>query len=245
MKKKFLSFVLAICFILPCVFMMAACGGDDDNKSVDLAGKTIRAINEGVIDWEYEAFTYYEEKDGATYYLNWNLGQFVENVFNAENGKEFLEEMCYYSTKEINTLEEAKAGMERYVTLFMANKNPVIVISRDLTEATTYAYSDSTLETPLKKYLIQKEGDSTYKLFDNQEQVGEIFVTSEGGINCYGMIFEYASSYPVSSVFIEQEVFVKVPKEGGAENEFIEISLKDGNGLRFMLDGFVTYRVKN
>ncbi len=239
MKKKFL-FILAIFLILPCVFMMTACG----DKRVDLAGKTIRAINEGVVDWEYEAFTYYEEKNGSTYYLNWNLEQFVENVFNAENGKDYLEELCYYSTKEINTLEEAKAGMERYVTNFMANKNPVIEISRDLTEATTYAYSDSTLQTPLKEYSIQKDGDGVYELFDNQEQVGEIFTTSEGVIKCYGSIFQYASSYPVSSIYIEQEVVIKVPKEGGSENEFIEISLKDGNGLRFMLDGYVTYRIK-
>ena len=242
MKKKILSFILAICLILPCAFMLTACGGDD--KKVDLAGKTIRAINEGVVDWEYEAFTYYEEKDSSTYYLNWNLEQFVENVFNAENGKEYLEEMCYYSTKEINTLEEAKAGMERYVTNFMTDKNPVIAISSDLTEATTYAYSDSTLQTPLKKYSIQKDGDSVYELFDNQEQVGEIFTTSEGGIKCYGSIFQYASSYPVNSIYIEQDVVVKVPKDGGTENEFIEISLTEGNGLGFMLDGYVTYRIK-
>ena len=241
MKKKVLSFVLAICLILPCAFMLTAC---DDDKRVDLAGKTIKAINEGVVDWEYEAFTYYEEKDGSTYYLNWNLEQFVENVFNTENGKEYLEEMCYYSTKEINTLEEAKAAMVRYVTLSMANKNPVIAISRDLTEATTYAYSDSPFQNPLKKYSIQKDGDSIYKLFDNQEQVGEIFVTSEGGIKCYGSIFQYAGYYPVNSIYLEKDVVIKVPKDGGTENEFIEISLTEGNGLNFMLDGFVTYRIK-
>ncbi len=32
MKKKFLSFILAICLIIPCAFMLTACGGDGDKN---------------------------------------------------------------------------------------------------------------------------------------------------------------------------------------------------------------------
>ena len=32
MKKKFLTFLLAICLIIPCAFMMTACGGDGDKN---------------------------------------------------------------------------------------------------------------------------------------------------------------------------------------------------------------------
>ena len=67
----------------------------------------------------------------------------MENVFNAENGKEYLSEFCYFSTEEVNTLEEAKEGMEHYIATHMIEHNPIIVFSSDATKATTYEYSDS------------------------------------------------------------------------------------------------------
>lgn len=36
MKKKFLSFILAICLILPCMFMLTACGEDSNKRKVSL-----------------------------------------------------------------------------------------------------------------------------------------------------------------------------------------------------------------
>ena len=48
MKKKFLSFVLAICLILPCAFALSACGKNPPDEPTGLAGKTIHcsAFNE-------------------------------------------------------------------------------------------------------------------------------------------------------------------------------------------------------
>ena len=168
----------------------------------------------------------------------------MENVFNAENGKEYLSEFCYYSMKEINTLEEAKEGMEHYIATHMIEHNPIIVFSSDATKATTYEYSDS-LTTPLKTYAVQKDGESIYKLYENQEQVGEVFITSEGGVKCYGSVFKLDSKKYVNSVAISEcDVKIKVPQVGGTENDYIEVSLANGRGLTFMLDGFVTYKVK-
>ncbi len=241
MKRKFLSFVLAICFILPCAFVLSACDGAG---GTNLAGKTLTPINESNVYWDMEAYAYYEEKDGKSYSLSWNLEDFVENVFNAEGGKEYLSEFCYFSTKEINTLEEAKEGIEHYIATHMIDHNPKIVISGDATEATTYAYSDS-LTTPLKTYSVQKDGEEIYKLFEGQDQVGEMLVTSEGVIKCYGSIFKLDSKKYVDSVPVtEYDVTIKVPQDGGTENDYIEISLAKGRGLTFMLDGFVTYKVK-
>ena len=45
MKKKFLTFLLAICLIIPCMFMMTACEKD---KPKTLAGKTIRCCEQSI-----------------------------------------------------------------------------------------------------------------------------------------------------------------------------------------------------
>lgn len=37
MKKKILSFVLAICLLVPCLFMLTACKGDDTNKTMNVS----------------------------------------------------------------------------------------------------------------------------------------------------------------------------------------------------------------
>lgn len=160
-------------------------------------------------------------------------------------GKAFLEEFCYYSNKEINTLEEAKAGMKHYIAAFMAELNPIVVISNDATKATTYAYSDRQLSNPLKTYSIQKDGKDIYELYnESQEQVGEIVATDKGGVICYGSVFKIDGSKPLNTVLVDNEVIIKVPQDGGTENDYIEVSLTSGRGLTFMLNGFVTYKAK-
>ena len=41
MKKKFLTFLFAICFMLPCAFIMTACGGNPPPEEPTLEGYTI------------------------------------------------------------------------------------------------------------------------------------------------------------------------------------------------------------
>lgn len=52
MKKKLLSLVLAVCLIIPCAFMMTACG----KKAYSISGKTLEYTDRVKVVW----------KDGAT-----------------------------------------------------------------------------------------------------------------------------------------------------------------------------------
>lgn len=241
MKKRFFSFILAICLIIPCAFALFACGGGDD-KPVDLAGKTITCTKDSEVYWQFEAYHVYKEVDGKTYTKVWNLEEFVETVFYAENGKDYLKES--FSIQEINTLEEAKAGVENYVCSFMVERNPLIVFSADGTTATTYAYADRELKTPLKTYTVQKEGESIYKLYDKEEQVGNILVSNANSIQCSGSAFQLDSRVPVNSLTDGREVMIQVPQMDGAEGDYIEVSLREGSDLTFMLDVFLGYKVK-
>lgn len=52
MKKKILSFVLAICLIIPCAIILTACGGN--TKPFDVKGKTLTVNGKASIVWEEE-----------------------------------------------------------------------------------------------------------------------------------------------------------------------------------------------
>ena len=82
MKKKFLSFVLAICLILPCAFALSACGKNPEPSGpVDLAGKTI-VVQAGSceLDWDYNIpITSIEQGDNGAYATELTLEQFVEH----------------------------------------------------------------------------------------------------------------------------------------------------------------------
>ncbi len=56
MKKKFLSFILAVCLIIPCAFVFSACANDDDivlsNGAFTVKGKTFEVTDEVRILWD-------------------------------------------------------------------------------------------------------------------------------------------------------------------------------------------------
>ncbi|MBQ7788539.1 MAG: hypothetical protein IJ398_02675 [Clostridia bacterium] len=56
MKKKILSFILAICLVIPCAFMFSSCGEDDDvvlpNGAFTVKGKTFEITDEVRIIWD-------------------------------------------------------------------------------------------------------------------------------------------------------------------------------------------------
>lgn len=170
MKKRVLNLVLSICFILPCTFLLFACGETPPPSGpVDLAGKTI-AIQPGAADLDWEsniAITSIESGDNGAYATDLSLAQFVEQFY--ESNRQMIENLA--NDSNINTVEEAKTAIKNRAVGTILSRNPIIQFSEDGTTATTYEGSDINLETPLKTYTVQKSGDEliTYDLYEGQE----------------------------------------------------------------------------
>jgi len=249
MKKKFLSFVLAICLILPCVFALSACGKNPPPSGpVDLAGKTI-VVQAGSceLDWDYNIpITSIEQGDNGSYATELTLEQFVEHFYTSN--RQLIEALAHNSN--INTVEEAKTSVENWAEGTILSRNPIIKFSEDGTTATTYAGSDINLETPLKEYTVQKSGTDElfiYDLYEEQEaklritcDYDSIDVTSSTGSElCYKTTFDLSSYSQVKILLVDS-----------AENEK-EFGLNEcdfGNTahtLTLWIEGGVfTYKVK-
>ena len=83
MKKKFLSFILALCLIIPCSFILSACGEDDDPPAEPVHhGITIRTLNNlnDKLD-SIEIFCGDREAVSETEFYSGTIKEGEENVF--------------------------------------------------------------------------------------------------------------------------------------------------------------------
>ena len=248
MKKKFLSFVLAICLILPCAFVLSACGKNPPPSGpVDLAGKTITVqAGSAELNWDSNiAISSIEQGDNGAYSTDLTLEQFVEHFYTSN--RQLIEALAHNSN--INTVEEAKTSIENWAEGIILSRNPIIKFSEDGTTATTYAGSDINLETPLKEYTVQKSGTDElfiYELYEEQEvklritcDYDSIDVTSSTGSElCYKTTFDL-SSYSVKILLVDSV---------GDEKEFGLNECDFGNTARTLTlwieGGVFTYKVK-
>ena len=81
MKKRFLSFIFAICFIIPCVFALAGCG---QGKGIKLEGKAITFDSFEDLVWEEECLYVYKWYGDVKYEANLTLEEFVKNYWDSE-----------------------------------------------------------------------------------------------------------------------------------------------------------------
>lgn len=233
--KKFLSFILTAFLIIPCAFMISACDGGKPN----LAGKTLTYVKKGTVDWSIGEVSYFQDGVGFT---TLTLEDFLEATFEADNGVDFLEELCYYSSKEINTLEEAKLGLENFILYDLGGKNPHIAFSADGAEMKTYAETDYNLKKPLKTYSVQKNGEHDYRIFDGEEQVSQLLVADNNEIWCSGSVFSNSGVKNLAEVPGAENVTIKFPALDGTDGT-IEVQL---NNVKFSytVSGALTYKVK-
>ncbi len=180
MKKKFLSFILAICLILPCAFALSACGKNPPSSGpVDLAGQTIVIQpGSGELDWNSNIVICSNEVSAyGNYVTDMSLERFVEQFY--ESNPEFIKNLA--GNSNINTIEEAKTAIRDRAVGTILSRNPIIKFSEDGSTATTYAGNDINLETPLKTYTVQKSGEEmiTYDLYEEQEAKIRIICDSD------------------------------------------------------------------
>ena len=249
MKKKFLSFVLAICLILPCAFALSACGKNPESGGpVDLAGKTITVqAGSAELSWDSNiTITSIEQGEDGAYGTEMSLAEFVENICFPND--RLLESLAHNSN--LNSLEEAKTSIENWAVGTILSRNPIIKFSEDGTTATTYAGNDTNLETPLKEYTVQKSGTDEFFIYDlYEEQDAKLRITCDYDsidvTSSTGSELSYKTTFDLSS-YSE----VKILLVDSAENEK-EFGLNEcefdytAHTLTLWIEGGVfTYKIK-
>ncbi len=244
MKKKFLSFVLAICLILPCAFALSACGKNPQpGGPVDLAGKTIVVqYGSGELDWNNVIPITSKLENYST---EMTLKDFVEKYYTEY--RPAIEGLAHNSN--INTIEEAKTAIRDWAVGTILSRNPIIKFSEDGSTATTYAENDINLETPLKTYTVQKSGTDelfVYDLYEGQDfkikvtcDYDSIDVTNGAEELCFNTTFNLGSYSSATILLYDNE-------ENEKEFRFDQCEFAYGaTELKLWLKNYVlSYKVK-
>ena len=230
MKKKVLSFILAICLIIPCMFMMTACGKDE---SKTLAGKTIRCsgfytdfdFNSHSIDLNYVQ----EGGNGNKFYTtNVTLGEILEMTLGTNA-------FTYLNNATPTTFDEAKELFVQKLKskLCTVSVNPYIHFSEDLTKADLYYTAETVARTYDVEYVsnlgygtytLKLDGKNCVELYA-QDSDHDKFRIAELAIDGYGSVDGYH--------------FIKQTCEVGLEGECatpITLTADDGSTIQKRLD---------
>ena len=159
MKKKVLSFILAICLIIPCMFMMTACEKDEPKS---LAGKTIRCSDfyTEIFDSHHIDLNYVQEGNNGNkfYSTNVTIGEILEMTLGTNA-------FTYLNNATPTTLDEAKELFVQKLKseICTASVNPYIHFSEDLTKAELYYTAETVARTYDVEY-VSNLGSGTYTL---------------------------------------------------------------------------------
>ncbi|MBE5757961.1 MAG: hypothetical protein E7345_03415 [Clostridiales bacterium] len=183
MKKKFLSFILAICLIIPCVFALTACGGDDEPKT--LAGRTIQCSD-----------LYDEFNLNNNLFLSYNEGGLGGTNYQKEITYNELLEMtlgteAFPFSNDVTTLDEGKVLFQQMIKDMFCTMsvNPWIHFSDDLTKAELYYTTDSIAKTfdveyidaGCDEYILKSEGEEVMRL-KSIDSDNDKFLTQQAGM---------------------------------------------------------------
>ena len=234
MKKKILSFILSICLIIPCAFMMTACG----QKPLDLAGKSIKlsSFEDDIeLNLANPCFQAYYSDGSKEYTLSLTLGEFIEAFLETD----IIEEMT--DTSNITTMEDAKTAIIQATKIKVASNVPLLKFSDDGLSVVTYAATDTDFANPLETYSVERidNGNNTYKYSLIKEALsGEIYANKQDEILCAGGIFGTSAEFdlPTSSEMI---TLTDVNT-----SETIQLPMSQCQlSWWCMLPGFLTYKV--
>ena len=187
MKKKLLSFIFAICLILPSVFALSACGKNPPDEPTGLAGKTIHC-SEFYDEFDFNRELYFSYKDTE----NGNI------VYDAYMTYEELLEFClgtnaisYPNNAQPTTLEEAKELFVQKLEnkFFDMAFNPNVTFAEDLSEVVLY-YSEGTPAVTYQveevkdglqyDYIVKSDGEEIIRFEATDSGNDEFYVTYQG-----------------------------------------------------------------
>ena len=192
MKKKILSFILAIFLILPCIFALSACNnGDDEPKT--LAGKTV-SCSGFYDDFNFNNGLYlsYDEGPEGKYYNKYvTYSELLEMTLGTDA-------FSYQNNEAPTTLVEAKELFEQKLKdmFCTASVNPYIQFSNDLTYANIFysaedlangnssgLYDVECVDTHSGQYILKANGEEIVRLCALNSDHKEFTISYQGNPN--------------------------------------------------------------
>ena len=125
MKKKILSFIVAVCLFIPCLFMLSACGSDS------VVGKyTLSEVGMGEVSWTKEQYEEKKDSDDLDE-TEQMLSYMAAMMFGSENDVtiEFKEDGTCFIDGSIMGQETAEEGT------YTVDGNKIILDGEDSEEA--------------------------------------------------------------------------------------------------------------
>ena len=162
MKKRLLSFILAIFLIIPCAFSLSACGKKEEENT--LAGKTIYC-SEFYDEFNFGhnlSLGFLDKENGWTdYRANMTVAEVLEFCLGTDA-------ISYPNNAQPTTYEEAKELFSQKLenTFFDMAFNPHVTFSKDLKTATTYyaegvaanTYDVEYVDNHSGQYILKSDG---------------------------------------------------------------------------------------
>ena len=235
MKKKVLSFILAICLIIPCTFMMTACG----KKPLDLAGKTIminKVTDLGPSNSMSMNIIYYDaENDNKGYSFRCE-----EDIFENAVCVNIMKQLAELSNEA--TIDELKTKLKTMALAKIVDESHILKFNEDASKVDFYKYSTGNLDTIVKSFdinIISQDINWYWLEKDGEETQDVIGARSADNIEVSGTNFDSYVDFAINNMNIE---ITLTPIDGVGESKTVLLSDCEVGGLAFNLISY-SYKV--
>ena len=235
MKKKILSFILAICLIIPCAFMMTACG----KKPLDLAGKTIminKVTDLGPSNSMSMNIIYYDaENDNKGYSFRCE-----EDIFENPVCVNIIKQLAELSNEA--TIDELKTKLKTMALAKIVDESHILKFNEDASKVDFYKYSTGNLDTIVNTFdvNITSHDINFYRLKKDGEETNDVIeARAKDNISVFGPNFSSFVDFAINNMDIEVTV---TPTDGVGEPKTVLLSDCEVGGLAFNLISY-SYKV--
>ena len=214
MKKKFLTFLFAICLILPCAFMLTACGKNPPDEPISLVGKeVVIECSDEAMEWSEFTFTASYYDDGYTYFLSLTAEEAI-NQTEYFNGLELVK--AFTGNQNISSSSEAKTAMEAKIKSLVLEGMPKLAFHNQEKQVATYSHSGNLIKTYNYEVERNSYGNDLYTIKDeSNETVGQLQV-SGSSISTVGTVGFGSIFYWDSEPELDYNLQITLPIAGGA-----------------------------
>ena len=236
MKKKILSFILAICLIIPCAFMMTACG----NKPLDLAGKTIKIHEVTDLGPGGSMTIFYLDTANDNKEYSFSYGSGNEDIFENTVCVNIMKQLAGLSNEA--TIDELKTKLKTMALTEIIDESYVLKFNEDASKVDFYEYSAGNLDTVVNTFDVNiiSHDINFYRLKKDGEETNDVIeARAKDNISVFGPNFSSFVDFAINNMDIEVTV---TPTDGVGEPKTVLVSDCETGGLSFPLIEYV-YKV--
>ena len=235
MKKKILSFILAICLIIPCAVMMTACG----EKPLDLAGKTIMLHEVTDMGPGGNIYISYCDAENDNKVYLYRYGSSEENIFENSFCVNIMKQRAGLSNEA--TIDELKTKLKTMALTEITDESYVLKFNENASKVDFYEYSAGNLDTVVNTFdiSITSHDINFYRLKKDGEETQDVIeARAKDNISVFGPNFESQVSFAINNMDIEVTVY---PADDVGESKTVLLSDCEIGALVFP---FISYIYK-